>query len=133
MQEVSLPRLYALRALYLLMVVGLGLVIWPRVLGHDAPSSVMAGVVQCMLAAYSLMCLLGLRYPLQMLPVLIWEMAWKLLWLGMIAYPLWAAGKMDPSTLQTVIDCSWLVIFPFIIPWPYVMARFVRQDSERWR
>lgn len=133
MQEVSLLRLCSLRAIYLLVVVGLGLVIWPRVLGHEAPGSVMAGVVQCMLAAFSLMCLLGLRYPLQMLPVLFWEMSWKLIWLAAIAYPLWAAGKMDQSTLQTVYDCALIAIFPFVIPWRYVFARYIRQDGDRWR
>ena len=32
---VSLPRLYGLRAGYLLLVVGLGSVVWPRIVGHS--------------------------------------------------------------------------------------------------
>jgi hypothetical protein len=37
----------------------------------------MEDVVQGMLAAFSALSLLGLRYPLQMLPLLLWEMLWR--------------------------------------------------------
>lgn len=74
MNEVSLFRLYILRALYLLVAVGLGLNIWPAILFRPAPAEFMNGVVLYMLAAFSLLCALGIRYPLLMLPVLIWEL-----------------------------------------------------------
>ena len=58
--EVSLFRLYLLRAMYLLVVVGLGNLTWPDVLNLGRHSG-------------ALLCLLGLRYPLQMIPVLLWK------------------------------------------------------------
>ena len=78
MTQVSLPRLYALRAAYLLMSVGLGLTIWPGILHPEKPWPLMYGVVQCVLAAVSLLALLGLRHPLKMLPILMFEMIWTL-------------------------------------------------------
>ena len=75
--EVPLWRLYALRAAYLLLVVGLGIEIWPGIIRHEKPWELMYGVVQCVLAAVSLLALLGLRYPLQMLPLLFFEIVWK--------------------------------------------------------
>lgn len=37
----------------------------------------MHGVVNSMLLALVLLAVLGLRYPLKMLPLLFWEIAWK--------------------------------------------------------
>ena len=32
---------------------------------------------------------LGIRYALQMLPVLLFEIAWKLIWMTVVVLPLW--------------------------------------------
>jgi hypothetical protein len=125
-------RLYLLRAMYLLIVVGLGAVIWPQVLNRHAPWELNQGVVACMLAAFSLMALLGLRYPLQMLPVLFWELTWKLLWLFNVALPQWLNGTLDARTAQTAFDCSLVLLIPFVIPWAYVHEHYVRKAGDRW-
>jgi hypothetical protein len=133
MSEVSLLRLYALRAGYLLLVVGLGIVIWPGIIHHEKPWTLMQGVVHCMLAAMSALAVLGLRYPLQMLPLLFFEVAWKLLWLIVVALPLWSAHQMDADTLETANDCLLVVVFLVVIPWPYVFANYVMKPGDRWR
>jgi hypothetical protein len=129
---VSLPRLYALRAGYLLLVLGLGLVIWPRILGHE-PWPLMFGVVQCMLAAISALAVLGLRYPLQMLPLLFFELAWKGIWLTVVALPAWRAGNLDADTLSTVYECLVVIVFVVVIPWRHVLANYVTRPGDRWR
>jgi hypothetical protein len=133
MTEVSVLRLYALRAGYLLLVVGLGIVIWPGIIHHEKPWTLMQGVVHCMLAAMSALAVLGLRYPLQMLPLLFFEVAWKLLWLIVVALPLWSAHQMDADTLETANDCLLVVVFLVVIPWPYVFANYVMKPGDRWR
>ena len=133
MHEISLFRLYLLRAMYLLVSIGLGVVIWPQILFQSQQWELKQGVVVCMLGAFQLMALLGLRYPLQMLPVLLWELSWKLLWLGVVAAPQWSSGTIDASTLATAGDCLWVVILPFVIPWGYVLQHYVRKPGERWR
>lgn len=133
MTEVSVFRLYLLRALYLLVSVGLGLVVWPGVIHHDKPWELMQGVEQCMLAAFSALSILGLRYPLQMLPLLLWEILWKAIWLLVVAYPLWAAGQLDQQTAGVATDCLVVVIFPFLIPWDYVYAHYLKRRGDPWR
>jgi len=133
MSEVSVLRLYALRAGYLLLVVGLGMVIWPGIIHHEKPWTLMQGVVHCMLAAMSALAILGLRYPLQMLPLLFFEVVWKLLWLIVVALPLWSAHQMDADTLETANDCLLVVVFLIVIPWPHVFANYVMKPGDRWR
>ena len=133
MNEVSLVRLYALRATYLLIVVGLGTEIWPGIIHHEKPWGLMQGVVNCVLAAVSLLALLGLRYPLQMLPLLFFEMVWKSIWLIVVALPLWSAQKMDANTWETAVACLMGVIFPIVIPWTYVFANYFKKPGDRWR
>jgi hypothetical protein len=132
MTQLSLPRLYGLRAAYLVLVVGLGLTIWPGVIHHDRPWELMQGVVHCMLAALSLLAILGLRYPLQMLPLLFFELTWKAIWLLVVALPLWSAHRMDADTLETANECLIVVVFVFLIPWRYVFANYVARRGDRW-
>ena len=47
-------------------------------------------------AVFDSLALLGIRYPLQMLPVLLFELAWKLIWVAAVVQPLWTAHQMDP-------------------------------------
>ena len=133
MTQVSVLRLYALRAAYLLIVVGLGIEIWPGILHHEKPWALMQGVVYCVLAAVSALAVLGLRYPLQMLPLLFFELVWKSIWLLVVALPLWSANQMDAGTSETATACLMGVIFLVVIPWPYVFANYLLKPGDRWR
>ena len=133
MKAVSPLRLNLLRAGYLLLVVGLGLTVWPAILTRARPWELMHGVVVCMLGALGALAVLGLRYPLQMLPLLFFELAWKGLWLVRIALPLWSAHRMDADTAETAAECLMAVIFLVIIPWRHVFETYVRRAPEAWR
>ena len=132
MNDVSLLRLYLLRALYLLVASGLGIVVWPGIIHHARPWEPMEGVVQCMLAAFGLLSALGIRYPLRMLPILLWEMLWKGIWLLVVATPLWLRGAMDQPTWELASAILLVALFPFVIPWPYVWSHYVARSGDRW-
>ena len=127
MHEVSLFRLYVLRAMYLFIVVGLGVYLWPGVLDPEKHWELMEGQASCMLAAFSLLCVLGLRYPLQMLPVLLWEVVWKTLWLIIVPLPKWMAGRLDESLKPSIFACS-MVVLVFS---PFLGAMCLRITSRR--
>ena len=130
--EPSLIRLYALRAGYLMLVVGLGIQIWPGIFSHEQPWELMQGVVNCMLAALSALALLGLRYPLQMLPLLLFELTWKAIWLSAVGLPLWYTGRLDAGSTGTATACLMGAVFVLVIPWRYVARTYVMTSGDRW-
>jgi hypothetical protein len=130
MNDVSLFRLNLLRAVYLLIGVGLALNIWPQ-LGR--PQELMHGVVNCMLAVVAVLALAGVRHPLRMLPILLWEMLWKALWVLLVALPAWRAGTMDEGIAATLFACAVGVVVPLTLPWTYVWRRYVTDRAEPWR
>ena len=131
MPQVSLFRLYLMRALYALIAIGLGMQIWP-LLFHHRPWEVMHSTAVCLLAALSALALLGVRYPLQMLPLLLFELFWKALWLGAIAYPAWRGGPLSQDMRESIFACGLGIIVPIVIPWPYVWANYVKKAGDRW-
>lgn len=133
MTGVSLFRLYLMRALYLLIAAGLAFHIWPQLLQHAKPLTLWHGVGVSLLTAMSLLAVLGLRYPLKMLPLLLFELVWKAIWLIAVALPLWSAGHLDPDTAATVPECLMGIIVPIVIPWRYVFANYVKAPGDRWR
>lgn len=120
--------------MYLLIVVGLGSEIWPGIIHHAKPWDLMHGVANSLLAAIALFAVVGIRYPLQMLPLLLFEQLWKSIWLIAIALPLWSAHQVDADTMETVKACLMgIVLLPIVIPWPYVLAHYVKKPGDRWK
>jgi hypothetical protein len=128
----SPARLNVMRAGYLLMGVGLAIVKWP-LLPHAASMPFYAGVTLCLLTAMSLLALLGLRHPVKLLPLLLFESLWKFLWLSLVALPKAITGSLDAVTTENVINCSLIVVIIAVTPWRYVWRTLVRARGDRWR
>ena len=131
--ELSTRRLNVMRFGYAFMGVGLAITRWP-VLLQDAPSlPVMEGVVLSLLTGMSLLALLGLRYPVQMLPILLFEVAWKVIWFGAVAVPHLIAGDMTTEVREVLFNVSFDVVIIAVIPWRYAWRRYVRTPADPWR
>jgi hypothetical protein len=130
--DLSLTRLHLMRAGYLVMGIGLALAKWP-LLPDAAALPLYEGVTLCLLTAMSLLALLGLRYPVKLLPVLLFESAWKLLWLSLVALPKATSGDLDAATAETAFSCSLVVIILAVTPWRYAWQHYVRAAGDRWR
>lgn len=133
MSDVSTLRLTLLRAMYLLIAVGLGLVIWPSIISPTSVAANSGSVVRAMLGALALVSLLGLRYPLQMLPVLIFELLWKVIWIAASAVPMWMGPGLDAYASETLFACAMgVVLVPLVLPWGYVYRTYVQAPSTTW-
>ena len=134
MEELSTARLNALRALYLLIALGMGVQIWPLIVNHPANIEHMRGVTRAFFGALTLLCLLGARYPVKMLPLMLFEFAWKVIWVASFGVPLWLTHQLDSDTAETMKACLMgVVLVPLVIPWGYVIRHYIRAPAEPWR
>jgi len=133
MHDVSTRRLHVLRATYLLVAVGRGLPIWPLLLDAPATAEHFRGVTWCLLGTVGALALIGLRHPLKMLPLLLFELGWKATWLVAIGLPLRRAGELEGAFAETwFANAMGIVIFSLAIPWGYVVRTYVRAPGDRW-
>ena len=132
--DVSTVRLHAMRALYSLNVVLVGSNVWPQLVGQSNPLPLMEGVALSFYAALSTLSLLGLRYPVRMMPLLFMQLFYKSAWLLAIAVPLASAGRLRPElagAVQPLVVGALLDLL--VIPWPYVAANYLLTPGDRWR
>ena len=134
MVQVSTFRLTLLRAMYLLIAVGLAMTVWPSIISPPNLLANPGSVIRALLGALAVLSALGLRYPLQMLPVLLFELLWKVIWVVGSALPMWRNGGLDPYAADTLFACLiGVVLVPLVIPWRYAFAHYVRAPAEPWR
>jgi hypothetical protein len=129
----SLRRLYLLRFGYLVMGGGLAIFKWPSILATAGSWTLLEGVVNSMLIAMSLLALLGLRYPVKMLPILLFESLWKLTWLAAVAVPQLIGDRMDAATTELLGKNLWVVVILAVVPWRYVARQYLTAPGDRWR
>jgi len=120
-----------LRATYLLLVVGLGSMILPALVAHEPLAR---GVIASLLGGVWLLAFLGLRYPLQMLPLLMFEFTWKTIWLFVYGLPQWYSGQVPPTFEDDFVSIlAGVILMPIVIPWGYVYKHYFRANGNRWR
>lgn len=69
-----------------------------------------------------------------MLPLLLFEFAWKVLWVAAYGVPQWLAGPLSPVAADDMFATMFgVILMPLVIPWGYVWRRYVRASVERWR
>jgi hypothetical protein len=117
---------------YLVMGVGLAVTRWPLLLDHDS-WGLREGTVVSMLVAMSILALLGLRYPTRMLPILLFEVGWKLIWLAVVALPPWLDGTLEGASREQAATALRVVIIIAVIPWRHVLDQYGTAHREPWR
>src|SRR5690606_6750654 len=111
----------------------LGVTVWPNIVAPSNPEADAHTVINAMLGAFSLLALMGLRYPLKMLPILIFELVWKTLWVVFFAMPAWRSGGLDDYASEVLFACAiGIALTPIAIPWKYVISNYIKADGDPW-
>lgn len=125
MEQPGLWRVRILRATYAFIAIGLGFAVWPDIVFSAPQSANVKTVVRSLLGAVGLLALLGIWQPLKMLPLLFFELAWKLIWVLAFVLPLWLGPGLDAYAIATFWECLLgLVLLPLVIPWRYVWRQY---------
>lgn len=124
--------IYLLRLVYVLMFFVLGRNAWTHVLTHQGAWEPDDAMAWCVWTAFATLAGLGVIHPLKMLPILLLEIFYKVLWLLVVAYPLWAAGKLAGSPVEEETSAFLWVLLPIVaVPWGYVFTHYVYQPKQR--
>ncbi len=125
MPPVSTLHLSLLRACYAVLVVGLSLRYGPVFADGLSGLPRMDGVVVALLSALGVLSVAGLFSPIRMLPLLVFEIGWKLIWVSAVALPKWLDGSLDEASLSILFNCAVVLPFVFVVPWRYVVRTFL--------
>jgi hypothetical protein len=129
---VSKFRFYLLRFYYALNAVFLGALTWVEIFKHDGLWQPIPGVAFSFWAAFSILAILGILHPLKMIPLLLMQFSYKLIWLIIVAYPLWSANHLTGSSSQELagINFKGVVVDMLVIPWSYVFRNYILKPKE---
>jgi hypothetical protein len=66
-----------------------------------------------------------------MLPIIFVEIFYKVLWLTLVAYPLWSKGMLTGSPAEGTASAFLWVILPIVVvPWGYAFVNYVYNPKK---
>ena len=124
-------HIYLLRTLFLLIFLFVGYDSWSALIQHEGTWNPMRAAALSMFAAYSLLSILGVFRPLKMLPIILFVIVYKCIWLLFVAYPLWASGQLAGSPAEGMARVFiWVPVAIVAVPWKYVLETYVLGRRE---
>jgi hypothetical protein len=119
-------NIYLLRLLFFLVVVFVGSDSWSAILKHEGPWDHVKAAAMCMWAAYAVLSIFGLINPLRWLPIVMFEILYKIIWLIIVAYPLWSTNRLAGSPAEGMAHAFAWVILPILaMPWSYAFRTYI--------
>ena len=123
-------NIHLLRLLYFMMLVFVGSDAWMAIINKQGPWDHVRAVAFCVWAAYSTLSILGLLHPLKMLPLMVFMIFYKLIWLTVVAFPLWQAGTLAGSPAEAMAKTFMWIPLPIIaVPWGYFFRNYVMRSK----
>jgi hypothetical protein len=124
-------NIYVMRIFFALMFVFVGTEAWKVIITHKGPWNPTIAVAWCSWAAYSTLAILGVFRTLRMLPIMLYMIFYKCLWLSVVAYPLLVAGTLKGSSAEEMTYVFSGVIIPIIfMPWKFVYEKYILRDKK---
>jgi hypothetical protein len=125
-EDVRRINIYLLRVVYALMFVILGKSVWTHIFTHQGQWEPDNAIAWCVWAAFATLAGIGIIRPLKMVPILLLEVLYKVLWLFLVAYPLWSTDRLTGSPAEGTTSAFLWVLLPIVvIPWPWVFRSYI--------
>lgn len=125
-QGVRPINIYLMRVIYLLMFFVLGKDVWAEILNHTGEWEPHKAMAWSVWAAFSAMAFIGIFRTVQMIPLLLLEIFYKILWLTIVALPLWQSNQLIGSPVEGMTMAFLWVLLPIVaVPWDYVFKSYV--------
>lgn len=119
-------KVYVMKLFFALMFLVAAKDAWRKLLFHQGAWDVEAAIAWCAIAAYTTLSGLGIFNTLRLLPIMLFMLFYKGLWLGFVAYPLWASGTLAGSEAEAWAQIFMMIAIPFLfMPWKYTFDTYV--------
>ncbi len=129
---VSLARLWLMRALFLVIAALFGPSVWTTIVENWGEFEPLEGVAYSFWGALCVLALIGVRYPLKMLPVLLIQLLYKSIWLLAVGYPMLEAGPLDNQDSSMMDAMRYGVVLDLVaIPWIFVARQYLTEFFRR--
>ena len=130
-EGVARINIYLLRLLFALTFVFVGMSSWAAIAFFEGTWEPVRAVAFCAWAAYGTICFLGLIKPLKLLPIVLFQIFYKVLWLAIVAYPLWINDKLAGSTAEEMAYAFlWVPLAIVAMPWRYFFRQFISKNDK---
>jgi hypothetical protein len=125
-------NIYILRLMFILMIFFLGKDSWTHILTFKGSWNPTDAMAWCIWGTYSVLAILGVIHPLKMLPVVMLEILYKVLWLIIVAYPLWSSNKLTGSPAAAMTNAFLWVLLPIVaMPWRYFFRTYILPSKRK--
>src|SRR6266480_3167240 len=122
-------NIYLLRLLDILMFFVLGKDTWTHILIHQGPWDPTNAVAWCVWTAFATLAGIGIIRPVKMLPIVLLEIFYKVLWLILVAYPRWAKGALWGSE-AIALPFLWVPLPIVAVPWGHVFVTYLYKPKK---
>jgi hypothetical protein len=118
-------QIFLLRMSYVLVLVFVGIRSWPPLVTHEGGWDPLPAAAVSMWASSSMLSFIGVFHPLKMLPLVLFEIGYKVIWLFAVAWPLWTANQLSGSPAEEMTYAFLPVVGPVVLmPWAYVFRSY---------
>src|SRR5579872_2881330 len=119
-------NIYLLRLLYTLMFFFLSYTSWTHIINHTGPWDPANSAAWFMWASCAFIASIGILRPLKMLPIVLFEIIYKVAWLIVIALPLYQRHELTGTPAEGMANNFILVILPIVaMPWRYFLRTYI--------
>ena len=120
-------RQHLMRTLFFLNFISLAFDNWSTIIFPQEQLGVLPGVAISFWAGFSLLNLIGVRFPLKMIPLLLLQFLYKAAWIIGVYLPARRAGVLDEGLTEFFYICvAGVVLNAFILPWGYMYQAFFK-------
>lgn len=120
-------RITLLRFYYVLMIFVLCIDVWTAIFTHTGTWKPMSAVAYSLWATFVVLSFIGSINPLKMIPIIVLNITYKIIWLAIVAYPLWNLNLIEGSNAEGLTRSNFIgfIIDLIVIPWGYVFENYI--------
>lgn len=119
-------QVYVMKLFFLLMFLMAAKDAWIELITHEGDWDPEIAVAWCSIAAYTTLSGLGIFHTLRMLPIMMFMLLYKGLWLFFVAYPLWITNQLEGTATGEWAQTFIIIVIPILfMPWKYVLNTFI--------